>query len=215
MKPQEQGQGTQLMLLPVQGLAEALRDLNVGAFTETKWLTVHTPTAALLLCLGSGPWRLPRRQVVQAALLAEVKAAPTGDVIDIAASRFAFPLEWQRSFYEQARVFCRKRNSRFDDLFDRRQPKLVMIENFESCFGPVHKVPKVLGMFARDFIGVPDAFPIDRHVRSWLKDRKLPTKHEKIVPLLKQHGAVPAAVSRAIFGKHSTNPNHKPTANTL
>lgn len=215
MKQQEIGAGTQMMLLPVQGLEEALRDLRVADFAKTEWLLEHTPTVAFLLCLGSGPWKLPRRQAVQNALLAEVAASDDGDVLWITSSRFSFPLEWQRAFYDQARAFCRKRNTRFNEMFDRRQMTSELLTSFESCFGPLHKVPKVLGMFARDFICVSDAFPIDRHVRSWLKDRKLPTRYEKIVPLLKQRGAVPAAVSRAIFGKHSTNPKHKPTALTL
>lgn len=202
----------QLELLPRQTIDEALRDLHWQDYVETPdWLLQHTPSAAFLLCIGSGPWKIGRRTVVQTALLDVLRCTPNVELTETRLNDFNFPLAWQEKYYQQARKFVLAQRGTFNNLFDGVRSGPVSRVNFVDCFGRFEAVPKVIGMFARDYLAIPDVFPIDRHVRDWLRDRKLPQKPEKIVPLLQSNGAVPAAVSRAIFGAHSHNPHHAPT----
>lgn len=202
----------QMELLPKQTLEEALRDLHWHDYVETPdWLLQHTPSAAFLLCLGSGPWKVGRRTTVQTALLDVLRRTPNVELTETKLYDFAFPLAWQEKYYKQALKFATARKSTFNTLFDGFRGGPVSRVNFVDCFGRFEVVPKVIGMFARDYLAIPDVFPTDRHVRDWLSARKLPHKPEKITALLQAHGAVPAAVSRAIFGVHSHNPQHAPT----
>jgi hypothetical protein len=72
-------------------------------------------------------------------------------------------------------------------------------------------LPKVLGMFVRDFL-YTESFPIDRHVRKWLKDHKLPTNQDRLIEMFRTEKLQARGYARALFQQKSSNPVHAPTA---
>jgi hypothetical protein len=203
----------QLNLLSPQTLDEALHDLHLEDVPRTaEWLRHHTPSAAFLLCLGSGPWPLPRREKVQTQFLSILRRTKHAELTEMVVSDIWFQLDWQRVFFMRALNCARSQGVLFNTLFN-RENTVQARANFIACFtnGDVNDAQKVLCMFARDYVKAEEAFPVDRHVRTWLADRKLPRNPKKMATLLREHGVVPAQVSRAIFGKHSSNPVHAPT----
>lgn len=203
----------QLNLLTPQPLEEALRDLHIDAVPHNaEWLQHHTPSAAFLLCIGSGPWPVQRRTAVQTQFLSVLRRTPHAELTEMNVSAIQFQLDWQRTFFFKALNFVRNQGVFFNTAFNTSNPTRARA-NFVACFtnGDLNDAQKVLCIFARDFIKVEDAFPIDRHVRTWLADRNLPRNSKKMAILLREHGIAPALVSRAIFGTHSHNPIHEPT----
>jgi len=203
----------QLNLLAPQSLGDALKDLRLDSVPHNaEWLRQHTPSAAFLLCLGSGPWPVQRRAKVQTQFLSVLRRTPHAELTEMRVDDIQFQLDWQRDFFTKALVYVQGLGIFFNTAFNTMNVEQSRA-HFIRCFtnGDINDAQKVLCMFARDFIKAEDAFPIDRHVRSWLADRNLPRNSKKVVTLLRAHGVAPALVSRAIFGTHSHNPIHEPT----
>ena len=189
-----------------QRLVKRLQDLASSMTlipdSEANWLLHHRPSVAIVQCVGSGPWRYPRRAAVQAHALAmlgskDLNRVGIGELDPVT----MFPLDWQRQMLDDAgrtlRALCR----RFDTLG--RHDRCTR-EFLESLFN-YSPLPKVLCMYVRDYLHL-EAFPIDRHVRDWLKANKLPVNEHKILELCASAGVCPRALNRGIFGSKSENP---------
>lgn len=206
---------------------------------KTTWLRMHRPSVAFLLCIGSGPWRLHRRTLIQTKAL-EILGNRDLTELRVREVDTMFPLSWQRLYVLAAISYCRltkklwkkmKSSSRcgFDQLFEVKDTKdeseravvhdrvirLRWLTKGRSIIGQVHNrhcvdLPKVLGMYVRDFIQ-EDSFPVDRHVRKWLKEHKLPTKQVHLLGLFHAEKLKARYYARALFLDKAKNPVHAPT----
>lgn len=211
--------------------------------SKTTWLRDHRPSVALLLCLMSGPWRFPRRKLMQERAL---KILGKRDLIDLTVQdiQAMSPLDWQyKLLTAYVRYFqaCNRKEFllqhpafpqhpyTFDKVFDvhhghlrnedllrwfldpfrfyKAKPYILREEEYEKLF---FQLPKVLGMFVRDYLYI-DSFPIDRHVRKTLKELGLPTKAKDLLNLFKAHKMKARYYARALFLNASSNPKHPST----
>lgn len=196
-------------------LESALRKLEHPPIpdSEVKWLRMHRPSVAFLLCICSGPWRIGRRTQVQKQAL---KALGSRDLctLSLAKASAVLPLAWQRDLVSKMQVLMHQKygGRYFDEVFTKavRKRKASLVDFQEISRNPKH-VPKVLYMFVRDF-WFETSFPVDTHVRKWLVDNKLPTDSESIVRLYKttalSHERDIREYARALFGAKSSNPIH-------
>jgi hypothetical protein len=198
---------------------------------EVKWLRIHRPSVAFILCVMSGPWKIGRRQTVQSNALKILGDMDLYDlnVRDIVAMS---PLDWQVKYLTAARNTARSSRSAFDDLFDITDTNhrynlyqaalIIVVRQIHArahgsiCAGMFlntsfkKPLPKVLGMFVRDFL-FQDIVPQDRHVRKWLKDHKLPTKPDLLMKMFQDEKLQARGYARALFNEKSSNPVHAPT----
>lgn len=221
----------------VKILLRVLKKLEPVKDRSVTWLRLHRPSVALLLCLGSGPWKLGRRTTVQAQALKQLGRKDLSQIKPSQISKY-FPLQWQRNYLAAAVAHAKieyKRTGRsFDDLFavsDLTFRKAVtewddykknMLEGLYRIHCYAHDrdpdakrrfrkpMPKVLGMYVRDFM-YHNVVPVDRHVRKWLKERNLPTHPDRILALFEKAKLPAREYARAMFLKVSENPQHEPT----
>lgn len=211
--------------------------------SKTTWLRIHRPSAALLLCLMSGPWRFPRRKAMQEKAL---KILGKRDLIDLSVHDIQemSALDWQSRLitaYVRYLQACNRKELllshpsfpqhpyTFDKVFDvhhgklnkddllrwflepfrfyKAKPYILREEEYEKLF---FQLPKVLGMFVRDYLYI-DIFPQDRHVRKSLKELGLPTRQAKLLQLFRDNKMKARYYARAMFLKASSNPVHPST----
>ena len=199
-------------------LQKQIKDVVPQHNREATWLLDHRPSIAFAICIGAGPWKIGRRSVVQKSF---IKAIGKRDLRDPVALRKLIPacqLDWQNKWFEQINKGLIKLSNKarhrvlFDDLF---WPGIGLtqdkIERFELLIGcSIHRAPKVVQLFVRDYMFV-QCFPVDRHVRRWLEERKLPNRSDKVVALFKELGLNPSGYSRSIFNSKAANPTFEPT----
>lgn len=196
---------------------------------SSSWMKQHRPSVAWLLAILSGPWNIKRRQSVQAHAIEmlgtrDLSELTNAEILEIA------PLEWQRSYLRAAIAYARYyvNNERFDALQRGRQSKRDVrildvaringLAHGECAFGIsfsnvdqyIDQCPKVVLMYVRDYLN-HDCFPIDRHVRRWLRLNHLPVNHGKLMSIFRQAKITARGYARAIFGAHAENPVHAPT----
>lgn len=208
-------------------LKELLVDVKPITDGKTKWLTMHRPSVAMLLCVCSGPWKIERRQKVQENA---IRVLGKRDLIELRLSDIheMVPLEWQRNMlraitrYEVPvdTMFAKPKSCPEAALinvisifliYKQQEQKNVANINLQKTLPKVfHKLPKVMKMFVRDFL-MQDCIPIDRHVRRWLKDHNLPTRHAKLLLMFKSEGLHARYYARALFHNKAKNPVHKAT----
>lgn len=202
---------------------------------KTTWLRIHRPSVAFLLCVCSGPWKIGRRRSVQEAAIKilgkrDLTELTVYDMKDIA------QVEWQ--FQMLASVFhyfhIQMPGMKFDTVFSTHNIKankeavleklLLMfaltsprIKNktlrfdTETLLGNVlPKLPKVIGMFVRDFLFY-NVFPVDRHVRRWMKAHGLPSNPVKVLEMFRDEKLQARYYARALFLDKAGNPMHKAT----
>jgi len=181
---------------------------------KCNWLRVQRPSRAMLICLGSGPWKIDRRTAVQEKALAllgkrdlsELKSSEVGKM---------FPLEWQRNYLKRTVRYAKKCENGFDKQFKFRgikeQERARVAESFVVEAYSSNKLPKVISMFLRDYCCV-DAYPVDRHVRLFLKENNLPTNEVDMIKLMRACKLSPREYARALFTNKSSNPQHPPSA---
>lgn len=217
--------GDEKLLLKAIANVKPIRDNAKSA----SWLKKHRPSVAWLCCILSGPWRIERRTKVQAKAIEVLGKRDltqlTTREIDLIA-----PLDWQRKYIKAAVVYAKHylNQTRFDSIqtrLDNTLSRLIDVVrinelacggicagiNFDNAHEHVDRCPKVVLMYIRDYINY-DCFPIDRHVRKWLKERGLPTRSDRLMPLFVAVRKQARGYSRAIFGAQSKNPTHTPTA---
>jgi hypothetical protein len=231
-----------------QSLLKTLSHIVPVSDAQTTWLRIHRPSVAFLIAVLSGPWRLPRRQAVQAHA---IQVLGKRDLSELTTKeiRAISPLDWQSKLMQSyVRYFKtvkdtkakhsllfqhpkHKRKSRpgFDNVFDLRYvktehkemlrwfldpfrcykgiPYILREKEFEALF---HKLPKVLGLFVRDYLYL-EIIPQDRHVRAELKRLGLPTRHEVLLKLFHDNKLKARCYARAFFLNKASNPKHPPT----
>jgi hypothetical protein len=192
-------------------LAKIVSGVQPVKDTSVTWLSRHRPSAALCCCIGAGPWKFKRRRDVQQSF---VDALGNRDLSERQALLKLSPkiqLDWQFTWFYRVNRNCKLNNIRFDDAFDIKQPKHILLENFKRIITPDASYPKVIGLFVRDFLFIP-CFPVDRHVRAFMKEHGLPEKAIEAEALFKQLCLNPSYYSRAIFNSKAANPELKGTA---
>jgi hypothetical protein len=217
--------GDEKLLLKAISDVKPIRDNAKSA----SWLKKHRPSVAWLCCILSGPWKIERRTKVQAKAIEVLGDRDLTQLLAYEVDLIA-PLDWQRNYIKAAIAYAKHylNQTRFDTTqatCNKQVAKLIDIVRInelahdEFCYGidfkNAHKYvdacPKVVLMYIRDYINY-DCFPIDRHVRKWLKGRGLPTRSDKLMPLFVAARKQARGYSRAIFGAQSKNPTHAPTA---
>jgi hypothetical protein len=197
----------------VRNLRKALKAITPQSDAETPWLRHHRPSVAFMLCICYGPWKFPRRKAVQTRMLAKMGSL---DLMEMTAAQLrALPLQWQRDTMTRTRRWMRKHfpGRRFDDVFVRHRPTRKRLGVGVESFSEIMRgsITKTVYMFVRDY-WLAECFPIDRHVRRWCAEHKLPARSDDIVDLfneIKQEFPAPLrAYARSVFGEHSSNPIH-------
>jgi hypothetical protein len=192
----------------VEALRKAAEELPPPDY-DGSWMGEEA-NCAMLISLGAGPWKLPRRLKIQKAALQWFLSQHVTDLAQLEPEALdgIYPLKWQnnhlrrliRALREKERTFADWCSAAIFEGLDDGQPRvweLYMAELFRMC-GVKEMGTKVLWMFARDFLGYP-AFPIDRHVRRHLEARKLPTDPWYISRSCLAGGVPAAELNRAMF----------------
>jgi hypothetical protein len=184
--------------------------------SEVDWLSVHRPSVAFAICIGAGPWQIGRRRTVQQSFIDALRQDDLSNPYALRRLKKACPLDWQVKWFDEVYSILRLEPRRsFDEYFnfasfghpvDRRQG----FEQFFGAHGGAYDFPKVVQLFLRDYLFVP-CFPVDRHVRRWLKERNLPTKSREVVCLFSALSLNPSGYSRAIFNNKAQNATFEPT----
>lgn len=175
---------------------------------DPDWLGLD-PNIALLLCVGSGPWKMPRRMQVQAKAIVvfwhetyELPGIPQDiSQLDQHAISKIFPLEWQRKIILSIGCWVRRHAETFHTWscgLSLKSYQEATEELLVGCGGKPDKGPKVVWMFARDFLKIP-AFPIDRHVGRFLRANDLPIDSRRMVDLCLAARVNPSDFARRIF----------------
>lgn len=208
-------------------LKELLKDVKPVPDSKTKWLTMHRPSVALLLCLCSGPWRFDRRQKVQENA---IRILGRRDLVELRLSdiREMVPLEWQRNMLRAITQYQVPIDTMFANpksapeamlinvisiflIYKQRGQQSRTTPNLQKTLPKAfHKLPKVMKMFVRDFL-MQDCVPVDRHVKCWLKEHNLPTRHDKLLSMFESEGLHARYYARALFHDKAQNPVHKAT----
>lgn len=195
-------------------LASEIEGVKPVPDSQATWLSRHRPSVAFACCIGAGPWRLPRRQRVQQSFIDALGDYDISEAIALRRLTKRVQLDWQRVWFERVNKVCRRNRVKFDSLFDApfKIERSLKFHNFEAVFGlDVEHSPKVVALFARDYLFLP-CFPVDRHVRKWFEDRKLPSRPADIMGMFRGLGiSNPSGYSRAIFNAKAQNPHFAPT----
>lgn len=180
------------------------------------WLTRHRPSVALLCCLGSGPWKLPRRQLIQERAIAALGPDDLSSQAAVIRVFEVFPLEWQQSILHAVHVAVSHEPGGFDGLVKSCQDSKLPPSVFVGFFGAAldcsfDRLPKVVLMFLRDYFEAP-VLPRDRHVNDWLRRHGLPQKNSVVDAMREVVGvAKVAAYARGVFCGVSKNPELEAT----
>ena len=190
---------------------------------KVTWLTEHRPSVAFAICIGAGPWRIGRRRKVQQSFIDALGINDLSSTKALKKLVKASQLDWQEVWFRKIHRNLKPISNRmidrglnlgyFDNMFENPDEDFLVQERFERLIEmPVYRAPKVVQLFVRDYLFIP-CFPVDRHVRLWLKERKLPTISRKVVGLFEQLGKNPSGYSRAIFNAKAENATFTPTRN--
>lgn len=161
-----------------------------------QWLPVR-PTEAFLVCVGSGPWGFSRRFAVQKKALELMGKDDLRS--EILLQDDLFPLKWQNMIVSEMGRYLREKNWRFDIAvysiipMNGIEPTEMQIKFLFLGLADY----KVVQMFIRDYLQA-DAFPIDRHVKKFLKDNGLPVNTYEMIKLCNNNGINPNVLNRAI-----------------
>lgn len=184
---------------------ETLR--NVHALYRAKngpdWLP-EDATEALLTCIAMGPWQWKRRRKVADDALAWYKQHG-GEGLTSMPLEEPYPLEWQNNML-QAGIKSSGERVCFEvdcvtwRLADERgRPWRETMESILRYFGwRAGNGPKVIWLFARDFLMVP-SFPIDRHVARNCRQLDLPPSPWSMVELCLKAGLDAGEMGRLFF----------------
>lgn len=169
------------------------------------WLSNLNYSEAFVVCIGAGPWKFARRRTIQGQVL-QFLAGKDLSVID--SNVKWYPLNWQNNITNSLIQFlgtCKCTMLEF--CADLKRSKLNSRKTFYMACG-VPKGCKVLSLYCRDKLNI-DAFPIDRHVRKFLKKHKLPDKENEMIVLCKEAGLNPREVASGIVKSFGAVKNPK------
>lgn len=174
------------------------------------WLSDMRPSCALLCCIGSGPWKLPRRELIQRGAL---QILGSHDLIEKRNELAAyFPLDWQKHLVtEIGRYFHLAARAPFDATSTKSNGDVLEVLS-NSLGKGLYEFPKVMCMYVRDYLEFPIC-PRDRHVNKKLKEYGIP-QNTALVTESMCRVIGPDLVNeyaRGIFESKSTNPKHELT----
>lgn len=218
-------------------LREAFASKNIKPVLDSKttWLRIHRPSVALMLCICSGPWRIERRRKVQENALRILGKRDLTDLSVYDIKRIA-QVDWQfqmltsivdhmKSMYPRHgfdSVFCLRNIEMAKDnilaqfllMFATTSPRTRnRYKNLDALAYHarlLERLPKVLGMFVRDFIFY-DVFPVDRHVKRWMKEQGLPSRASVVLDMFRNEKLKARYYARALFLDKAGNPMHPAT----
>jgi hypothetical protein len=173
---------------------------SFGQIKENTWLNGRSFSDAFVLCISSGPWRSERRFKIQTHAISFVMER---DLSEINSNISFFPLIWQNDFVNAIIHYLQLNNKTMHHFCNELTisefyyPNFYNIRNilYNACNCP--NGAKVLSLFCRDSLKIP-CFPIDRHVRKWLKEHNLPQKENEMVKLCEENSIDPRLFSLAI-----------------
>lgn len=168
------------------------------------WLDHLNASQAFLVCMGAGPWKINRRNLIQHGAIAALGDKDLSQVDDVGI--FKFPLDWQ--------------NQKTADMIDYLKRYQISMRWFAGWVAGFHNPvkmlyditktkgrAKILDLYARDYLKVP-SFPIDRHVETILKENGFPVNESYMIELCKKAGLNVSHVARAFVagtGKFTGN----------
>lgn len=160
-----------------------IKDLynSFGEIKENTWLDGRSYSDAFVLCISSGPWRESRRLKIQTEAISFVAGR---DLSEINCEIIFFPLKWQNDFLNSIIHYLQLNNKTMEKFCKLVKNELIITNSrqilYDQCRCP--QGAKVLSLFCRDSLKIP-SFPVDRHVRKWLKEHNLPQKENEMVKL--------------------------------
>ncbi len=185
---------------------------SFGKIEPDHWLDGRNFSDAFILCLASGPWRMARRLKIQQEAINKLNNQDLSQIeIDKGFDYYPehtvinwFPLDWQNKYLYNMVKYLQDNELTMEEycngLID-GSPFAVnyYLHNreflYQACENP--KGIKVLSLFCRDSLKVP-SFPIDRHVRRYLKEQGLPQTEAEIVNICLDIDIDPILLATAI-----------------
>lgn len=174
-----------------------LRDLvskieSASVIDDGTWLDHLTPSQAFLVCMGAGPWKINRRNLIQNQAIEALDRRDLSEIDDV--KIFKYPLDWQN-----------QKVSAVMDYLKRYKITMVWFTKWISGMPePVRMLyditktkhrAKVLDLFVRDYLKTP-SFPIDRHVERILNENGFPVNEKYMIDLCKRAGLSASHVAR-------------------
>lgn len=189
----------------ISRLKSVVQDIeSKSQIDDGTWLDHLNPSQAFLVCIGAGPWKINRRNLIQQGAVEALGAKDLAEVTDV--NIFKFPLDWQ----------VQKTADMIDYL---QRYKITMrwfagwVAGFPNPIKMIYDITKtrgrakVLDLYARDYLKVP-SFPIDRHVERILKENGFPVNEKYMIDLCNQAGLNVSHVARVFVagtGKFTGN----------
>lgn len=168
------------------------------------WLDHLNASQAFLVCIGAGPWKINRRNLIQKQAVDALGDKDLSQVEDV--KIFKYPLDWQNQKVGTMMDYLQryKINMRwFAKWIDGMPDPIKMLYDITKT---KHRA-KVLDLFVRDYIKSP-SFPIDRHVEKVLEENGFPVNERYMIELCNKAGLNVCHVARVFVagtGKFSGN----------
>jgi len=197
--------------------AEQLKELDrrsgrlVAALTpvaNSGWISNMRPSQAILCCIGSGPWRIERRTLIEKGAL---DILGKNDLVEKSIELDAyFPLEWQKYLVQDIVLYTVSTKYHKFDTLVQYQPSRDALRDLENALNKdLYNFPKVICMFVRDYLELP-IVPRDRHVNAKLKEYGIPQNTrlvtESLIRIVNTMSV--NSYARALFEEKSSNPQH-------
>lgn len=166
---------------------ELISQFNID--NSQSWLSGRNYSEKFVICIGAGPWKFARRKLIQERSLAKLQGR---DLANLAPAIDWFPLDWQNQFCNNLIFYLHDKQllmRQFCESVKTRE------EVYQACGKPVGT--KCLSLFCRDGLNLP-AFPIDRHVKRFLKDNNLPTDEYQMIKICNELGFNPNVIARNV-----------------
>ena len=187
--------------LQVERLTKALRPVP-----DNGWLKHMSPSQALLCCLGSGPWRIERRTLIEQGAL---DLLGSRDITECSSElQNYFPLAWQKDYLQKIVIFYKDHLQQpFNDSYS-ESPRDTLANLEQAIDKNIYDFPKVLCMYVRDYLKLP-IVPRDRHVNAKLDSFSIPKNTQIITEALIRVVTedLVNSYARAMFEEKSTNPH--------
>lgn len=202
--------------------AEQLKELDrrserliaaLDPVANSGWISSMRPSQAVLCCIGSGPWRIERRTLIEKGALDILgKTDLTEKSIELEAY---FPLAWQKYLVQDLVLYALStKYHKFDNLIQEQSQQSAVQDLEKALSKDMYSFPKVMCMFIRDYLELP-IVPRDRHVNSKLQKYGIPLDTCLVTESFSRivGSACVNAYARALFEENSSNPQFLLTEN--
>lgn len=168
------------------------------------WLDHLNPSQAFLTCIGAGPWKKNRRNLIQKQAIDALGDKDLVEVNNI--NIFKYPLHWQNQKVGYMIDYLNRYRINmhwFTEWLSKRKNPVQILYEITNTRGRA----KVLDLFVRDYLKAP-SFPIDRHVEKVLKENGFPVSENYMIKLCNEAGLNVSHIARtfvAASGKFTGN----------